>query len=74
MSNHFLSIFAYILKAKAPEQPADLAIRSIVLLATAGIHATYVYSTGKTEEIHIVQKYKMNRHGLYGNRSERQTL
>ena len=43
-----------------------LAARSILLLSTAGIHAAYAYSTGKTEEIHIIQKYKMNLYRLYG--------
>ena len=68
MSNHLFRIFAYTLKSRNSKAPAELtpteqAARSIVLLTAAGIHAAYAYSTGKTEEIRIVQKYKMNRYG-----------
>jgi hypothetical protein len=63
MSANLFTNIARILKATPADRKFDFTFHASALGFVAGIHSMYAYGTSTTEEVTIVNKYKMVTHG-----------
>ena len=67
MSANLFTNIALILKSlrstPAPNRKFDFTIHATVLGLVGGIHALYAYGTSTTEEVTVINKYKIVNHG-----------
>ena len=66
MSNHLLRIWAAAIHILSKPTINIPHVRSnlVSLGLFTGVHAVYAYSTREEEDIRVIKKYKMNRHGF----------
>lgn len=66
MSNHLFRIWgtAIHILCKPTVHLSNAVFNLFGLGVATGVHAIYAYSTKQEEEIQVVNKYKMNRHGF----------